>query len=183
MGTSGAGHVEARVALALAVIVVGVGLLVGSVFGSARALIPIGLLLVALTAVATVSQIPLSGGVGERDWRPVAVGELSRSYRLTAGDAQLDLSALDLGSRTRHVRVAIGMGQLTVVLPAGTPAEVHAHTGMGELLVLGRDENGVDLSRTTLVTGDGRGRLVLDLTLGMGQLDVHTPIHLLEAPR
>jgi phage shock protein PspC (stress-responsive transcriptional regulator) len=180
---SGAGDVTARVALALVLLVVGAGLLIGSVVGSARALIPIGLLLVVATAVTTVADIP-GGGTGERRWRPTSVAELRGSYRLSAGDAELDLRALELGGRTRRVRLRVGIGQLTVLLPDGVPVTIDAHTGAGALHVPGRNEDGWNLTRSTSVVGDGgAGRLVLDLSMGFGELTVQRPVRLLEVPR
>ncbi|MCU1375288.1 MAG: PspC domain protein, partial [Actinomycetia bacterium] len=79
---SGAAQVRADTALAICLIVVGAGLLVGSVAGRPGGLFAIGLLLTAATAVAAVADVPLSGGAGDRYWQPTGPSTLERTYEL-----------------------------------------------------------------------------------------------------
>ena len=150
----------------------GAGLLAGTWYGRGRGLIFLGVLLTIATAVATVADVPISGGIGERDWAPRTAGQLEREYHLGVGEIHLDLRRLELDGATRHVDVTVGLGHLWVDLPRGIAVRVKAHTGMGELAALGRDDEGVDVSSSRRVDGDN-GALVLDLRVGMGRLEVN----------
>lgn len=164
-------EVDAGAAFAICLLVVGAGLLVGAFYGRGPGLIPLGIVLTALTAVANVADVPFRGGTGERDWAPAAVATLERTYRLGAGDARLDLSDLDLTGTSRSVTATVGMGQLRVILPPDVEVDIDAHVGFGRLTVLGDEDHGIDVSRRAGVSGDG-GQLELDLRVGMGELEV-----------
>lgn len=167
---SGAADVALDTALALLLLVLGAGLLVGTWFGRARSLILLGLPLTVLTSAATVMDVPFTGGAGERSWRPTTVAELEDEYHLGAGEAALDLSELDLDGRTRRVAASLAVGELVVILPDAT-VRLDARTGMGALVAPGWHDDGVDVRRRTTVDGSG-GMLELELRLGMGRMEV-----------
>ncbi|MCU1487325.1 MAG: PspC protein, partial [Actinomycetia bacterium] len=164
--------VTAATILASCLIVVGAGLLVGSLYGRRRGLIAVGILLTMATAAATVADVPFDGGAGDRFWHPTSLGTLQRTYDLGAGDAELDLRDLDLAGRTRHVTARVGAGDLRIWLPADARVEIDAHAGFGEVVVLGYDDHGVDVDRSTVLAGTG-GTIVLDARVGFGQLEVN----------
>lgn len=167
---SGAAEVEPATALAIGLLTVGGGLLVGSFYGRARWLIPLGIVLTMATAVASIADVPFRGGAGERYWGPTAPGELRPIYRLGAGEGELDLRSLDL-DEDRSVEVTLGMGELLVRVPDDVDLVVDAHLGFGELVLLGDEDHGVDVDRH-LERAGGRRRLELDLRVGMGRLEV-----------
>jgi hypothetical protein len=161
------------VGLALALLLVGGALLVGARWGRGRLLIPVGALLtVALLLVALV-DVPLRGGVGDREYRPRTLAELDTPYRLAAGDLTVDLGELDLTGTSTRVVASVGAGALTVVVPADVAVEVEGEVGAGELRVLDRRDDGLGLDRRVVETGgEGAGRLVLRARVGMGELEV-----------
>jgi phage shock protein PspC (stress-responsive transcriptional regulator) len=170
--------VPGRVVLAAALGVVGLGLVVGAVAGRARGLVVWGVLLTALASVAAVvPDVPVNGGVGDRTWRPATVSELQSEYRLGIGDAELDLSRLDLtGAGRQRVDVRQGVGDLTVVIPADVVVRVDADVQGGDLRVPTLEPmDGTDLHQRVVVpegSSPGSAVLVVDAELGLGSLEV-----------
>lgn len=162
--------------VALVLTVVGVGLLVGSVWGRAWWLIPLGLLLVPVMAVTSVaSEVPVTGRTGQQVEQPRVLADVQPEYRLSAGQLRLDLQQVDFGAQPHLVRVSMGAGDLTVVVPNDQPVTVTSSVGAGEMRVLGHPINqGLKVRET--VNDDGTnarlGRLTLDLRLGVGQIVV-----------
>jgi phage shock protein PspC (stress-responsive transcriptional regulator) len=157
-------------ALAGCLIVVGAGLLLGAWWGHARWLIVVGVFLAGATAFASVADVPFGGGAGDRRWHPGSTAELRRTYRLGLGNAELDLTDLDL-TADRRVTLTVGAGDLRVYAPDGVDLVIDAHTGFGVVSLLGDDDDGADVSKHV---HDDRGghRLELDLKVGMGRLEV-----------
>ena len=87
-----------------------------------------GVLLTALaSAAAVVPDVPVNGGIGDRTWRPATVADLRSEYRLGIGDAELDLTRLDLTDAGRlRVDVRQGVGDLTIVVPDDVVVLVNA---------------------------------------------------------
>jgi len=162
--------------LALALTVVGVGLLVGSLWGRASWLILLGLLLVPVMAVTSVaSEVPVTGRTGQQVEQPRVLADVQPQYRLSAGQLRLDLQQVDFGAQPHLVLVRMGAGDLTVVVPNDQPVTVTSSVGAGEMRVLGHPINQGLKVRDT-VNDDGTnprlGRLTLDLRLGVGQIVV-----------
>jgi phage shock protein PspC (stress-responsive transcriptional regulator) len=156
--------------LAVAVGLIGVGLLVGSVFGRSRALIVVGFLLVPILLVSSVVTAHFSGGWGERTFRPTTIADVADQYRLTGGELKIDLGALDLGSEVLDIEGDLGFGRLLVVVPQGVAVDVVAHVGFGDLVVFGDRDAGVDVDRTYRSNGDGL--VVLNLDVGFGEIEI-----------
>ncbi len=179
--------VPARVVIAAALAVVGGGLLVGAFIGRARGLVVVGVVLVLLASVASISGVQVRGGVGDRTWDPQTVGQLRSEYKLGIGEATLDLSALDLSTAGRQrVEVRHGIGDLLIVLPADAVVLVNAEVRAGELqwpdaedaFLDGRSEHlidGTDLSERFTVpesSAPSSAVLVVDAELGVGSMEV-----------
>jgi phage shock protein PspC (stress-responsive transcriptional regulator) len=158
--------------LAVALAVVGVGLVVGTWYGRARWLAFVAALLAVALAGAAAADGQLGNGVGERRWA-VATTQPHQSFALGAGDATLDLSQLDAQGGHLAVDARVGVGHLLVLLPPGLPVRVHARAAYGEVVGagLGDDANGDDVDRTVLY-GTGDPRVELDVRVGTGQVEV-----------
>ncbi len=126
---------------------------------------------------------------GERTWRPAAVTDVRERYELGSGEAELDLSRLELAPGQRVETTAqVGLGQLEVHVPDDVRVEVHSRVDIGDLHLPPTthteppDDGDIDVSpgqeRTTVLepTADGAdgpaGTMVLDLTVSVGQLEV-----------
>ncbi len=170
--------VTARVVFAAALGVVGLGLVVGAFAGRARGLVIWGVVLTALaSAAAFVPDVPVNGGVGDRTWRPATVADLQSEYKLGIGDAELDLSRLDLTDAGRQrVEVRQGVGDLTIVVPDDVVVRIDADVQGGSLRLPDREEiDGTDLSERVVVpegSSPGSAVLVIDAELGLGSMEV-----------
>lgn len=164
----------ARTYLALGLVVIGAGLLVGAWWGRARWLVVVGLLLVPLALASGLRGLPAVSTieVGQRQWEPQTVAEIAADYSLFAGEGALDLTGVDFPrGRTTTVTGSVALGQFTVIVPADVQVAVQGSVVAGEIMVFGTTDNGmfVDVGRGA-ATADAD--LVVDLSGGFGQLMV-----------
>jgi hypothetical protein len=113
------------VGLAIAAALAGGGAIAG---GIARrrgvvALIALGTVLAACAAGVGLLSTELDDGVGIRTERPATVSEIPATYRLGAGELDVDLRETDLPAGVTTVRARIGAGALTVLVPSGVRVE------------------------------------------------------------
>jgi phage shock protein PspC (stress-responsive transcriptional regulator) len=154
--------------------VTAIGLLVGAVLGRSRGLIVLGILLSVATTAAAATDQRLSGGVGERDWTPQTVAAAERSHRLGVGDALLDLTQLPPGSDV-ETDVRLGVGSLTVLVPADAEVTVDAEVGAGNAQVFDQQDDGtdVDMTATAQPRGGPSGTVIrIDAEVGLGEVRV-----------
>ncbi|HEX2156233.1 MAG TPA: LiaF domain-containing protein [Actinomycetes bacterium] len=172
-----AGGVEVpwRAILPAALIAVGLACVAGAFQGRQHAMMVLGLALTVVLAVAVATDwdldVPLAGGVGDRTERPATPAELTE-YELGAGDFLLDLQQLQVPPGTTTVEARVGVGELVVEVPDGVTVRVMASSGLGEIQVLGEQDNGFANRVDTTVAAGGDRRLELDLRVGVGQVRV-----------
>jgi predicted membrane protein len=164
--------------LAAALLVIGLGLLVGSVAGRARGLIGAGLVLLPLVLVAQLLH-PMAfelgefrQAAGEVVLQPSAVEDLEPTYQVGAGTLRLDLSELELEG-DHELRVQVGLGEATVIVPADVDVEVRGQVAGGELQAFDRRSGGLAVDRTIVdEVDDPVGTLALEVQVGFGEVTV-----------
>jgi phage shock protein PspC (stress-responsive transcriptional regulator) len=140
--------------------------------GLGRMFVPLGGL-VALAGLALALPGPsLLAGAGQRQLTATSASELAPSYALGAGDVTLDLRALDLRGESRSVRVRIGAGEAHIIVPPNTDVQLHGAVSAGQVLMLGRDERGLDASLDVHEGAGNASRLVIDAEVGYGRVFV-----------
>jgi phage shock protein PspC (stress-responsive transcriptional regulator) len=163
--------------LAVALVTVGVGLVIGAWAGRARWLVLVGLALSPMVLAGGLLQeidIDLTQGVGTRAYAPTTVADIPfGGYRLAAGEVVVDLRELDLRDATT-VPVRVGAGQIEVIVPDDATIEVDTDVRVGQVDVFGEEADGIDIDRTFRTVGGGP-TLTLDLSVGAGQITV-TPV-------
>ena len=191
------------VASAVVLVILGVGLIIGAWVGRARWLtvlaVPLAFLSFGVIAAdqwvqdnPNVGRWSESGGglaVGERQWvvTPDDLGS-PLDYRLSAGDATLDLTGLsqldsdsaeDAAQDAQEVTidVGLGLGQLVVLIPADMELQLDATVNAGDVTVPGKapvSGTGLDVQTTVpQLKGDEPAVLVhLDAAIGAGNLEV-----------
>jgi len=159
--------------VALALGVLGLGLLVGAWWGRARWLIIPGVLLIPAVLVASLVDVPLRGGFGQRFFRPQATADVPTAYRLSAGEIQIDLRQLAVQAQPVDVTATVGAGHIEVFAPAGVQLVVHARAGAGQITLLGVTYAGIRVSVDRTFGPSGLGSIVLDLRTGLGAIDVY----------
>ena len=165
--------------LAVFLTVLGGGLLVGTWWGRAWGLIPVGLLavpVVALTALA--GPVPVEGGVAERLFQPTTPAEVRSPYRLAGGELILDLSKVDFGPGAPPVEASVAGGRVLVVLPDEVAADVRGRVGVGAVDLLDHVESGAQVDSAVTepaakAPAEGTAPTVeLDLMAGYGVIEV-----------
>jgi hypothetical protein len=164
--------------LPAALIVVGVVLIGAARTGRHSPLIVLGIILTVILTIASGFDIRLRGGAGERTVRPATVEELEGEYNLSAGQRASDRRDVSFPpGRTIDLKATVGLGQLTVRLPDDPLLAVsaRAHAGAGQVTLGNREESGLDVDLSSggfgQITGD-QPRLALDLSVGLGQIEV-----------
>ena len=174
------------VALAAAAGLAGLALLVAGVRGlraGGTAFVATAALAAALVVGFTPSNVPITGGVGERTWLPAA-GQADPAYQLAMGEGTLDLGALPRTGAGQVVSASIGLGSLVVIVPADRTVQVDVGLGAGDLTV--RDLNGTSRSKSsgvagvtaqTLLVGDPSRPpdAVVHASVGLGEIVIKTP--------
>jgi Cell wall-active antibiotics response 4TMS YvqF len=162
-------------ALAAVLVVAGGTIGLGAIVGRRVArLLPFGIVLVAVSAVAALSPVNLSAGIGEREERPLDTAQLDGSYEFGIGDFTLDLSEVALPPGTTRVDVELGIGNLLIRLPEEAALEIDGHASGGQVTVLGETDDGSDADERAVVPGSTSDAPVLELDadIGFGHLDV-----------
>jgi hypothetical protein len=163
--------VSVTTGLALALVVTGGGLIVGAWRGRAKWLIPVGLVLSVALAAASLIDVPVRGGTGEIRYTPATLEEIRSPYRLAAGQLVLDLANVDLHGGTATIVASVATGSLQVIVPRDAAVDVNAHVGAGNLDLLGRRSDGLDVGRTVMESGrEGGGSIVLRTRTGVGEV-------------
>jgi phage shock protein PspC (stress-responsive transcriptional regulator) len=176
-------------ALAAALLVTGVGLLVGAFAGRARGIVWLGLLitpfLLASIALARL-PVPLSDlrviEVGDEITmvRPVDADEVGEPLVFGVGQVVVDLRGLDAAALTDRARtevdVELGIGDLVLLLPTDVRIELDVELGIGRLNLDGTRSSGLGIERTLwlpITTGSDLGPLlVIDVAQGIGRMEV-----------
>lgn len=169
------GTIEPTYVFAIGLLVIGAALVLSTWFGRSFVLIPLGLLMTGLLSVSAVIDVPITGGVGERTERPLTVTDLEEEYHLGMGELQLDLTRVDFDRGTVHtVKATVGLGHLLVRVPRDVVVEIQGRAGLGEVRILDDRDGGVRVDRDTTLpaAGENPPRIVLDLEVGAGQVEV-----------
>lgn len=181
LNVTGVWDVPAAVTMAIALAILGAGILIGAVAGRARWLLWLAVpLLLATSVVAAVPDdldLRFDGGVGDRTWRPLTVEQAGGMFSLAAGTAVLDLTRLELpaGTTSVPIDVEVGLGELVVLVPDDARVLVDASVDLGNLNVEGLpNQQGQDLAVDSALPGGPLTGPVLDLTLSttIGNLEV-----------
>lgn len=161
---------------AVAVSVVGLGLLAGVWYGRAHYLIVIGFVLTCLLAIAAAAEAIGSANPGAVTWRPGSVDQIQTTYQVDLGNATLDLTGVNFAGQDRSIRVEVGAGNLTIIVPSDVDTRVEATVDVGNANVLGTQWNGIGQSGRSVVDngadGLGGGQLTINAFVDVGNLEV-----------
>ncbi|GAA4109552.1 hypothetical protein GCM10022215_03970 [Nocardioides fonticola] len=168
---AGAG-VTASAYPASALAVVGLMLVVAAFFGRGGGLILLGVLLVpALAATAAADSLDQD----DIDLRPTTVGALPLEHDGGVGSYRLDLTgfASPTALDGRSVTISEDIGRIEIVVPAIMNVIVDAKIeGAGHVQVFDRTSDGLGPTISTGTVNDPRKALTLDLTVGIGEIEV-----------
>ncbi len=159
-------------AVAVVVLAVGVVLVVGGLLGGIRWLVVPALCLALPVVLVVAADIDLRGGVGNREARPASVADVKPAYRLGVGRLVVDVRDVPFTGRT-DVKLDVKVGQAQLIVPRGVCVQTAADVNAGQVNVLGRRSEGVDVgSDQRPQPRPGRPLLVVDAKVGVGEVVV-----------
>jgi phage shock protein PspC (stress-responsive transcriptional regulator) len=172
LDTTGAIEVDAGFVLTLCLVLVGVALVVGAWIGRSRGLIALAIVLVAICSVDAALDVPLTGGIGERIYRPQTASAVQQNYSLAIGHLVVDLRAVTTADGTLHVSARNAMGQLEIFVPNDAEVDIRTRVGAGDVEMFGQpDNNGWRVDQRFHAAGTGP-HFVIDARVGFGQIVV-----------
>jgi hypothetical protein len=150
-----------------------VALLVGSWFGRAKLLIPLGILSALFTAGLTVIG---PGPYGERIYEPTSAAAVHSHYEHGAGrivvnlDDVKDIDALD----GRSIDIESRVGLVQVVIPTSLDAAVTAHVEGGDIEgpAVVTDTHHGEGHAVMAPRNDGRPVVTIDVELKFGKIEI-----------
>jgi phage shock protein PspC (stress-responsive transcriptional regulator) len=166
--------VDWRIVLAGAAIGIGALIALGAATGRpVGAVAVLGLGVLAALAFTLAVRVPLFSGIGNESAHPQGLAALDTRYEHGIGTYNVDLSDVSIPAGRTPVKVTLGIGNLTVIVPESATIDVDGRASVGDIRLLGHDESGTSVSEHLVDTGTGSGHvLVLDARVGLGQLTV-----------
>lgn len=177
--------------LSAALLVIGLGALVGSVVGRARPLVLVGVGLLPIVVLSQVvspwtdgrlAEVPgLSAADGERRGggamrqSPTSVDQIEPSYEMGFGSIRLDLRNLEFDGAAVATRIESGVGEVRVFVPEDVEVAVQAQSGIGQVVLFDQERSsGFGAERRSVHRPDDPAGVVdLDLSVGIGSVQVH----------
>jgi hypothetical protein len=158
-----------------ALIITGFALVFLASTGNRAGLVGLGItlsvLLGLMSTVEAIGDISFAGGIGEKREAPVTVNAAEGPFRLGIGDLEVDLRGVAFPAGISEVSASVGIGHLVVIVPDGVSIEATASAGAGEIVILGEKQDGVDVD-WDYDEGAGPQHVVLDISVGLGQIEV-----------
>ena len=162
----------------IALVIVGLGLVVGTWVGRARWLVVPAILLLPLVAAGAAIdgfdlEVDGTGVFGQRDVRIVALDDLEADYDMIAGQLLLDLSDLQFEG-TRAVATNVLAGETVITVPDDVSVQVRVQLRGGDVEVLdGPVLSGTDIDQTfTDTVADADAELELDVRGVFGEIRI-----------
>lgn len=168
--------------LAAALLVVGLGLLVGAVVGRSRGLIWLGVVLLPLVLVAQipgsswVRAVPVvssdSAAAGEIRLTPDEFEDLERDYEIGAGSIRIDLTELPFDGESIDLEASVGAGEIRIIVPDDVTVSATGSVGIGQIRLEERSAGGLGIGdlEVELEPDDPAGDITLELEAGLGDI-------------
>ena len=173
--------------MALAMGVIGLGVVAGAWFGRPAGLVILGAVLIPVLLVSRLAEaggvnlvsIEFSSGgqvvqfssVGQVLHQPGSLEDINESYELGVGGLVIDLRDVEFAGQTVTMDAEVGIGEIVVRLPEGVGADVSGEVGMGSLEVGDWGRHGIGVEADLRLEGSD-GTLVLDSGVGIGEIEV-----------
>ncbi|SNR37451.1 phage shock protein C (PspC) family protein [Haloechinothrix alba] len=176
LGLAGHPWFSAQHIVGLALAVVGLGLLAGSLLGGGRGLIALAapLAVAGLVLTAIPGHDLYRGSWGNIDATPATAAQVQQLYENAAGDVTLDLTRLS-GTDPVETEVRNVMGNTTVTVPEDADVRFSCSSAVGTVDCLGYHQDGFGSGTSATIESQDpdSGRLItLDLHNTLGTVEV-----------
>ncbi len=160
--------------MALAVTILGLGLLVGSVVGRARWLIIVGAFLVPTLLFSPAFEYDWESDNFDVFVTPTEFDEIAPSYTIDAGNLVIDLTELDWDGELVELDASVDVGNLEVRVPDGVALDGAASVDVGRVGGPNGESWGFGEPSITFDEPGDLGMVVLDLEVNVGNINVFT---------
>ena len=160
--------------MALAVTILGLGLLVGSVVGRARWLIIVGAFLVPTLLFSPAFEYDWESDNFDVFVTPAEFDEIAPSYTVDAGNLVIDLTELDWDGELVELDASVDVGNLEVRVPEGVALDGAASVDVGRVGGPNGESWGFGEPSITFDEPGDLGMVVLDLEVNVGNINVFT---------
>ena len=173
---------------AVALGIIGIGLVIAALVGPARGLILLGLATLAPVVVFSGTDAVWASDVGEVRVTASEPDELTSDYRHGIGRLIVDLRDFDADGSISSLAISVGIGEALIYLPDNLKTITDVDVGAGDIRISARSaavatrprglaqEDGIGLTRRieTSADGDLAGVLRLDVDIGIGRAELVT---------
>ena len=173
---AGTVHLSLAQSLAIPLVILGAGVLVGTFVGRARWLVLLAIPLTLVTATASAFTVPMDGPYG--DIYVNRAQQVRAGYTLSGGRLGFDLTRMDLNQLPAAIDVRMGAGSVDIQIPR-SGVRVEATIGIGDIhagsslprggVVLNRDAGGFDIVRSL---GDPNATTVVRVHVDVGEVQM-----------
>jgi phage shock protein PspC (stress-responsive transcriptional regulator) len=174
---AGTVHLSLAQSLAIPLVILGAGVLVGTFVGRARWLVLLAIPLTLVTTVASAFTVPMDGPYGDIyvDHR---AQQVRAGYTLSGGTLVFDLTRMDPNQLPATIDARMGAGSVDIQIPrSGVRVEatvgigdIHAGSGRSRTLrVMDRDAGGFDIVRSL---GDPNATTVVTVHVDVGEVQM-----------
>jgi len=158
--------------MALATVVIGLGLMVGGFVGRARWLILIGALLVPTLLFSPVFEYNWNSEDFDRTVSPDTFAELEDSYALDVGNLVIDLTDLPWDGETVDLEARVDAGNIEIWIPPTIGLEGEATVDIGRVGAFGRESSGLGNPTLQFDKPGLDGTILLDASVDVGNIDI-----------
>ena len=158
--------------MGLAVTILGVGLLVGSIAGRARWLILVGAILVPTLIFSPVFEYEWSEVTVDRQIRPLTVAEVEPVSSIDFGTMVIDLRDIAWDGETVEVEASVDIGRIVIYVPDEVGIRGEASVDIGQVAEPGRSSGGLGDPRLEWDEQGELGTVLLDAEVNIGSIEV-----------
>ncbi|MCI0544667.1 MAG: PspC domain-containing protein [Actinobacteria bacterium] len=158
--------------VALAMTIIGLGLLVGAVWGRARWLILIAALLMPPLLLSAGGEL---GWEGERfafDYSPTTFEALEPEYTADVGDMVIDLTGLPWDGEEIEIVAVLDAGNLVILIPDDVAVTGEAHVDVGRVQAFDEESGGISRPALTLDEPGDLGLVDVDASVDVGNIEI-----------
>lgn len=158
--------------IALAVTILGAGLLVGGFVGRARWLILVAAILVPTMIFSPAFEYDWSDRNFDLDATPETFAEVEDSYGIDIGEMVIDLRELPWDGEEISIEAAVDAGNLKIYIPEDVGIVGEASVDIGRVSEPGRSTGGLGDPTLTWDTAGDSGTVLLDAHVDVGNIDI-----------
>ena len=163
---------EPRHYLALAVTILGVGLLVGTIWGRARWLIIVAVVMLPTLFFSPVFEFDWTTDTFEQTVVVTEFEDLEALYALDIADLVIDLRQLPWNDQEIDLAARVDFGNLEVIIPSDVGVTGMASVDIGRVAGPGQESAGFGSPNIVFDSNGPNGNVDLDLHVDVGNIEV-----------